>query len=107
MILRKISYDMFSNLELGLGQRETCRKITYSTSSLDCIVLDCIVSSGLSFETFLVGELSGLLGVFFRLTFDPETLVNRFRLPSPDFSALAAPLFSLPKALADGADARL
>ena len=65
------------------------------------------MSSVLSFETFLVGELSGLFGVFFGLTFDPETLVNRFRLPSPDFSALAAPLFSLPKALVDGADARL
>ena len=75
---------------------------TYSTSSLGCIEF-----SGLRFETFLVGELSGLSSVLFTLAFDPETLVNRFRLPSPDFSPLAAPLFSLPRALAEGADARL
>ena len=77
--------------------------MTYSISSLGCIVL-----SGITLETFLVGELARDSPLFFELTFDVVVLlVARFRLPSPDFSPLAAPLFSLPNAPEEGADARL
>ena len=90
---------MSQDLGRGLRVAHAGGETTYSISSLRSIVL-----SGLSFETFLVGELSVLSCLFFGLTFGATILVTRFRFASPDFSPLAPPLFSLPKALVECPD---